>query len=90
MKGSKSFSVTPKQHEDKAKGNKRDLVLQRIKRIPDQKKKEREERETERKREWGEREKREKSDVTFTESERNGPPQLPYNVKLYVCFQPLR
>lgn len=89
MKGGKSFSVTPKQHEDKAKGNKRDLVLQRIKRIPDQKKRERKERQRERESRERERERREKSDVTFTESERNGPPQLPYNVKLYVCFQPL-
>lgn len=39
MKGNKSFSTTPQQHGDKAKGDKRSHVLECIKSIPHKKKK---------------------------------------------------
>lgn len=39
MKGNKSFSMTQKQHGDKAIGDKRNHVLSCIKLIPEQKKK---------------------------------------------------
>lgn len=38
MKGNKSFSTTPQQHGDKAKGDKRSHVLECIKSIPHKKK----------------------------------------------------